>query len=100
MSVVSICAVPHAVPSWRIAKVDCRQPRAVVFITLLQLPFTINFTLSDCLHAASGRSLQEAPAQAPAAPADAIVSILDASGAATAAVPVLDASILKVGCFA
>ncbi|EIE24573.1 hypothetical protein COCSUDRAFT_62002 [Coccomyxa subellipsoidea C-169] len=45
---------------------------------------------------ASGRSLQEAPAQAPAAPADAIVSILDASGAATAAVPVLDASILKV----
>ena len=43
VSVVSICAVSHAVPSWRIANVDCRQPRAVIFITLLQLPFTINF---------------------------------------------------------
>ena len=49
-----------------------------------------------CLFAASGRSLQEAPVQAPAPAGDAIVSIINPSGIATAAVPIVDRSNLKV----
>ncbi|KAK9919020.1 hypothetical protein WJX75_008721 [Coccomyxa subellipsoidea] len=62
----------------------------------MKVPFVLLLAGLSVLSFASGRSLQQTPVQAPAPAGDAIVSIINPSGIATAAVPVVDRSNLKV----